>query len=57
MGYDVKDRKLVVNEEEIRTVLHIFHRYVEVKSVRALKIELEETGIRSKRRVLEDGTP
>jgi site-specific DNA recombinase len=57
LGYDVKDRKLVVNEEEIRTVLHIFHRYVEVKSVRALKIELEETGIRSKRRVLEDGTP
>ena len=41
LGYDVKDRKLVVNEDEARTVLHIFRRYVELKSVRALKAELE----------------
>jgi site-specific DNA recombinase len=57
LGYDVKNRKLVVNEEEARTVLHIFRRYVELKSVRALKAELEEAGIRSKRRSLTDGTP
>ncbi len=57
LGYDVKDRKLVVNEEEARTVLHIFRRYVELRSVRALKTELEEAGIRSKRRILADGTP
>ena len=57
LGYDVKDRKLVVNEEEARTVLHIFRRYVELKSVRALKTELEEAGIRSKQRILSDGTP
>ena len=57
LGYDVKDRKLVVNEEEARTVLHIFRRYVELKSVRALKTELEEAGIRSKRRIYADGTP
>ncbi len=57
LGYDVKDRKLVVNEEEARTVLHIFRRYVELKSVRALKTELEEAGIRSKQRTLADGTP
>src|SRR6478752_5925896 len=56
LGYDVKDRKLVVNEEEARTVLHIFGRYLELKSVRALKAELEEAGIRSKRRVLADST-
>ena len=56
LGYDVKDRKLVVNEEEARTVLHIFRRYLELKSVRALKTELEEAGIRSKRRILTDGT-
>jgi DNA invertase Pin-like site-specific DNA recombinase len=37
LGYDVKDRKLVVIEEEARTVLHIFGRYLELKSVRALK--------------------
>jgi DNA invertase Pin-like site-specific DNA recombinase len=57
LGYNVKDRKLVVNDEEARTVLHIFRRYVELKSVRALKTELEEAGIRSKRRDLADGTP
>jgi len=56
LGYDVKDRKLVVNEEEARTVLHIFRRYLELKSVRALKTELEEAGIRSKLRILTDGT-
>jgi site-specific DNA recombinase len=57
LGYDVKDRKLVVNDEEARTVLHIFRRYVQLRSVRVLQAELEEAGIRSKRRVLADGTP
>jgi site-specific DNA recombinase len=56
LGYDVKDRKLVVNAEEARTVLHIFRRYIELKSVRALKTELEEAGIRSKRRTYSYGT-
>jgi site-specific DNA recombinase len=56
LGYDVEDRKLVVNEEEARTVFHIFRRYVHLRSVRALKTELEEAGIRSKQRVLADGT-
>jgi DNA invertase Pin-like site-specific DNA recombinase len=56
LGYDVEDRKLVVNEEEARTVLHIFRRYTELRSVRVLKTELEEAGIRSKQRVLADGT-
>ena len=57
LGYDVKNRKLVVNAEEARTVIHIFQRYVELKSVRALKTELEEAGISSKQRILSDGTP
>jgi site-specific DNA recombinase len=56
LGYDVKDRKLVVNDDEVLTVLHIFSRYLALKSVRALKTELEEAGIRSKRRILTDGT-
>jgi site-specific DNA recombinase len=34
LGYDVKDRKLIVNETEAETVRHIFQRYVELKSVR-----------------------
>jgi site-specific DNA recombinase len=55
LGYDVRGRKLVVNADEARTVLHIFRRYVELRSVRVLKAELEEAGIRSKRRIYGDG--
>jgi site-specific DNA recombinase len=56
LGYDVKDRKLVVNAEEARRVVSIYRRYLELKSVHALKDELAETGIRSKRRDRPDGT-
>ena len=57
LGYDVQNRKLVVNEEEACTVVHIFRRYVELRSVRVLQEELDAAGIRSKRRILADGTP
>jgi site-specific DNA recombinase len=56
LGYDVQDRKLVVNDKEAPTVLHIFGRYVQLRSVRTLQVELGEAGIRSKRRILADGT-
>jgi site-specific DNA recombinase len=56
LGYDVKDRKLVVNKTEARTVADIYHRYLKLKSVRALQVELDTAGIRSKRRVRPDGT-
>jgi site-specific DNA recombinase len=56
LGFDVLDRKLVVNKEEAPTVLHIFRRYVELRSVRALKAELDAAEIRSKRRTFADGT-
>ena len=45
LGYDVQNRKLVVNEEEVLTVLHIFRRYVQLRSVRALEAELDAAGI------------
>ena len=57
LGYDVENRKLVVNEEEALTVVHIFQRYVQLRAVRALQDELDAAGIRSKRRTLADGTP
>src|SRR5262249_52474093 len=50
LGYDVKDRKLVVNEAEALTVRLIFRRYAELGSVALLKAELDRTGIVSKRR-------
>jgi site-specific DNA recombinase len=56
LGYDVKDRKLVVNDDEARTVGDIYRRYLALKSVHALKDELAGAGIRSKRRMRPDGT-
>jgi site-specific DNA recombinase len=50
LGYDVKDRKLVVNETEAATVRLIFRRYGELGSVALLKAELDRLGIVSKRR-------
>ncbi len=41
LGYDVKDRKLVVNEAEADTVRLIFRRYAELGSVRLLGEELD----------------
>jgi hypothetical protein len=56
LGYDVRDRKLLVNRDEARTVVDIYRRYVALKSVRDLHDELAGAGIRSKRRARPDGT-
>ncbi len=56
LGYDVRDRKLIVNEVEAETVRHIFGRYLELGSVRALKSELDATGTVSKLRTAADGS-
>ncbi len=50
LGYDVQDRHLVVNQAEADTVRHIFRRYMTLKSVRALKEELDQDGVVSKAR-------
>src|SRR6202163_2864189 len=50
LGYDVKDRKLVVNEPEASTVRLIFRRYAELGSVALLRAELDQQDIVSKRR-------
>src|SRR5947199_354379 len=36
LGYDVKDRMLVVNNNETRTVVDVYQRYLAIKSVRVL---------------------
>lgn len=51
LGYDVADRKLVVNATEADTVRHVFRRYAELKSVLALKDELDADRIVSKARL------
>ena len=57
LGYDVKERKLVVNEAEAAMVRRIFRRYLEVGSVRALKATLDQEGVVSKVRAAADCSP
>ena len=56
LGYDVKDRKLIVNNTEAETVRDIFRRYTQLKSVRELKEDLDTAGIVSKVRAASDGS-
>jgi site-specific DNA recombinase len=56
LGYDVHDRKLVVNEAEAETVRHIFRSYYELGSVRLLAQRLRDEGIRSKLHRKADGS-
>ena len=56
LGYDIKERKLVVNEAEAETVRGIFRRYIELGTVRALRDDLAAAGVVSKRRMAADGS-
>ena len=49
MGYDVRDRKLVVKEPEAALVRHIFERFLQVGSATKLVQELNAAGHRTKR--------
>jgi site-specific DNA recombinase len=51
LGYDVRERRLVVNLAEAQTVRHIYARYAKLGSVRLLQQELEAQGIVSKLRI------
>ena len=57
LGYDVQDRKLVVNEGEAETVRHIMQRYTELGCGRLLVEELREHGICTKQRSDRGGAP
>jgi site-specific DNA recombinase len=54
LGYDVVDRKLVVNEEEAAKVRGVFERFVEVGSATVLARELRNDGFRNKQGTLID---
>jgi DNA invertase Pin-like site-specific DNA recombinase len=49
LGYQVKDRKLVVNEVEAATVRMIFERFVKIGSATTLARALADEGVRTKR--------
>ena len=55
LGYDLSNRQLIINPAEAETVRTIFTRYLTLKSVTDLQIELERTGFRTKRRITSAG--
>lgn len=54
LGYDVRDRKLVVNAAEAALVRQIFTRFVELGSATILAKEFSGRGVRNKRGALID---
>lgn len=55
LGYDVENRRLVVNQTEARLVRHIFQRFVELGSSTTLVKELRLDGVTSKAWVTQEG--
>jgi site-specific DNA recombinase len=55
LGYDVCDRRIVIDEREAETVRYIFRRYQELGCVRLLKEDLDRRGVVSKRRTSKTG--
>lgn len=55
LGYDVKDRGLVINEAEARTVRRIFELYLDLGSVRLVEEELRTLGLTTKSYVAKSG--
>jgi DNA invertase Pin-like site-specific DNA recombinase len=48
LGYDVKDRELMINDGEAKTVREIFDTYVRLGSVADLRVYLNQRGVVSK---------
>jgi hypothetical protein len=54
LGYEVRDRKLVVRKEDAAVVRNIFERFVSIGSATVLARELRREGVRTKRGQLVD---
>jgi len=50
LGYDIRDKKLVINRTEAETVRQLFDRYIELGTVRRLKDEADRLGVVTKKR-------
>jgi site-specific DNA recombinase len=57
LGYDVQDRKLVINEAEAATVRHIFQRYLELGSIVTTLTSLDQESIKTKITQSANGAP
>jgi site-specific DNA recombinase len=56
LGYDVRERRLVLNQAEAHVVRQIYQRYLELGSVRLLKQDLDQRGVASKVRLSQKGS-
>lgn len=54
LGYDIKNRKLVINQEEAALIREIFDRFLAVKSATKLADILRRRGIRTKAIITQD---
>jgi site-specific DNA recombinase len=55
IGYDLRDRQLIINTSEAERVKKIYELYLRLGCVSKLQTQLEATGIRSKRRLSKTG--
>ena len=55
LGYEVRERKLVVRADEAQTVRLVFERYLALGSLPTLQRELRERGVVTRHRVLSSG--
>ncbi len=55
LGYEMKDGKITIIEDEANLVRHIFRRYLELGSANELLRELRERNVRTKTRQLSTG--
>src|SRR5687767_10220758 len=55
LGYDLRDRQLLINPDEAEQVRLIYRLYLELKCVHRLKRELDRRGMRSKVRISQTG--
>ena len=55
LGYDLCDRRIVIDQREAETVRYIFRQYLELGCVRLLKEDLDRRGVLSKRRTSKTG--
>ncbi|BET32644.1 MULTISPECIES: recombinase family protein [Wolbachia] len=56
LGYDVKDKELIINEKEAKVVSYIFERYLELKLMAELARELNSQGYRTKSDIFKKAT-
>ena len=54
IGYDIQDKKLIINDAEAETVRRVYSLYLELENVRLVKQECDRLSIRTKLRKYKD---